>query len=549
MTKRTEHSLMTHYLKSHKKKQRVVLLTAFLEILCSIGGAVSLKTIIDHALIQKNQEMLIISCCAFLLSTLTQVFFSVMKQKLASKISEEAMVQLRTDLLEHYLSLPMAEQSQIGSSQLLTYCMQDVESIKEMLSNRQVRQITNSLTVIVLTVFLVGMDWKLGLLVLACLPFFLLPAVFLSCSVPQAEKNMKEKTEELNKIILQSTDGAGVIKHLAAEKDMGVRFAEKTSRFRAAVYRKRIVTSMLEVSGNFLSVAMTSLFMVLGGWLYLKYRTSSAGVFFSFMTLIPILYNAVVGIVSLRLEGKSSEINLNRIESILQKPAESYGTLSTPLNPAEIRFNHVDYAYGDNKVLNDINLIIPPGQKVAVIGASGSGKSTFLGLLTGLLKPNRGEILFNGHRHEDYGEQDSTKLISVMEQFPIFWGNTVEEVICGTDSIDEYRMKAAAVAAGFDKDAMNLPDKYKTQLGEKTELSGGQQQRLALAALLYYNPSIMILDEPTSALDHESEENLWELFRDSLTDKTVIVLTHSMSFAEKADRTLRIENGRIKEAQ
>lgn len=547
MINQTARSLMNHYLKPYRRKQRVLLLTAFLQILCSIGVAVSLKTIIDQALIQKNKGMLMVSCCTFLLSALAQVFFSVRKQKQASGISEEAMARLRTDLLDHYLSLPLSDQSKIDSSQLLTHCMQDVESVREMLSTRQVRRITDALTVAVLTVFLAGMDWHLALLVAVCLPLFLIPAAALSHSVPRAEKNVKEKNEELNKIILQSADGAGVIRHLGAEKDMGSRFADKAGLFGTAVYRKRIVGSLREVSGNFLSVAMTGLFMVLGGWLYLKYRTCSAGVFFSFMTLIPILYGAAADAVSLYLEDKGSEINLNRIESILGKPAERYGVLSAPAGPAEIRFEHVDYAYGDNRVLSDVSMMIRPGQKVAVIGASGSGKSTFAGLLAGLLKPDRGEILFNGHRHEDYSEQAGTELITMMEQFPIFWGSTVEEIICGNGPVDEERMKKTAAAAGFDEDAMSLPEKYKTRLGEKTELSGGQQQRLALAALLYHNPGIMILDEPTSALSRESEEDLWRLFRGSLAEKTVIVLTHSMSLAAGADLVLRIENGRIKE--
>lgn len=548
MIKRTEQSLLNHYLKPYRRKQRVLLLTAFLQILSSVGGAISLKVIIDQAMLQKNQAMLIISCCTFLLSALAQVFFSVRKQKLASSISEEAMAELRKDLLDHFLRLPVAEQSQINSGQLLTHCMQDVESIKVMLSNRQVRQITDVLTIVVLSVFLVGMDWKLGLLVAVCLPFFLLPAMALSCSIPQAEKQLKEKHEELNKIILQSAEGAGVIKHLGAEKDMSARFAEKTNLFREAVFRKRIMNSLQEVSGNFLSVAMTSLFMVLGGWLYLTYKTSSAGVFFSFMTLIPILYAAVVDAVALQLEKKSSEVNLDRMESILNKPTEKYESLCAPVKPAEIRFENVEYAYGDNKVLNGVSFLIPPGQKVAVMGASGSGKSTFLGLLSGMLKPERGEILFDGHRHEEYTEQAGTKLISVMEQFPAFWGSTVEEIICGGDSIDEEQMKKAALAAGFDRHAINLPEQYKTRLGEKTELSGGQQQRLALAALLYHNPSIMVLDEPSSALDREAEEDLWSLFRSNLEEKTVIVLTHSESFAAGADRILHIENGKIKEA-
>lgn len=339
--KQSMHPLIDHYLKPYKKKQRVLLLCTFLQILCSIGVAMSLKTIIDQAMMQKNKEMLIIACASFLLSALTQVYFGVKKQRLASEVSEGAMVQLRSDLLDHYLRLPISEQSKINSGQLLTHCMQDVEALKEMLSKRQVRLITNTLSIAVLGLFLVGMNWKFALLVVACIPFFLLPALTLSRSVPQAEKNAKEKSEELNKIILQSTEGAVVIRHLGAEKDMSSRFAEKAKLYKIAVFCRRIVNSLQEVSENFLSVAMSGLFMILRSWLYLRYKTSSAGVFFSFMTLIPILYGAVTDAVSLKLEKKSSDINLSRIDSILQKPIEEYGSLRVPEKPVEIRFKKV----------------------------------------------------------------------------------------------------------------------------------------------------------------------------------------------------------------
>lgn len=539
-------ALLNTYVQPYKKRQYRLLAAAVLQIVCDIGVSLSLKSIIDRALIRGSRALLVVSCVLFLVFALAQVFFSVRKQRIASGISEGAMLQLREDLLAAYLNMPAGFRSQINGSELLTHCMQDVNALKEILSTRNARLFTNNTAVLLLTLTFLALDWHLMIPVVLFLPVFLLPAGFLGKQLPDAEKHLKEADEKLNQEVLQSVSGVEVIRHLDAEEDMDCRFAGIVSGYRKQITRKRTLESLREVSGNFLSVAMVGLFMVVGGWIFLRYRTSSTGTFLAFLTLIPVLFNAVSDLVALFLEGKRSGINLERIKGILDAPGEKEGYLEAPETPAEIRVNGVSFHYENGKeVIRDADIEIHQGEKIAVVGPSGSGKSTFAGLLVGILEPEKGEILFDGEPLGNYTCEARTKVISMMSQAPVFWGDSVKEIISGSDDPDMDRVHAVSVQAGFDEDVSHLPDLYETRLSEKVELSGGQRQRMALASLLYLNPGIMIMDEPTSALNQISEKELWKLLRGPLANHTVIILTHSRIMAEEADAVIRIGNGII----
>ena len=537
-------AFLNAYVQPYKKKRVRLLAMAVLQVLCDIGVSLALKSIIDRALLRGSRVLLIVSCALFLLFALAQVFFSVRKQRTASQISEGAMLQLRKDLLTAYMNMSVSFRSRINGSELLTHCMQDVNALKELLSTRQVRLFTNTAAVLLLTATFLVLDWRLALVVIVFLPLFLLPAGYLGRKLPEAERCQKEADEKLNQEILQSVSGVEVIKHLDAAEDMEDRFAATVAKYKNRMLRKRTLESLREVSGSFLSVAMVGLFMVLGGWGFLRYRTSSTGTFLAFLTLIPVLFNAVSDLTALYLEGKRSRINLERINGILEAPAEPEGTLEVPEAPAAVSVENLSFRYENgNRVIHDAGFVIHPGEKVAVIGPSGSGKSTFAGMLAGLLEPENGNILFNGNPLSSYTGQARVKVVSMMSQAPVFWGETVKEIIAGTDDPEMFGVYEAAALAGFDEDAAQLPERYDTKLSEKVELSGGQRQRLALAALLYLNPGIMIMDEPTSALDRQSEKRLRALLKGPLAKHTVIILTHSRSLAEEADSVIRINDG------
>ncbi len=544
-------AFLNAYVQPYKKKRIRLLAVAVLQVLCDIGVSLALKSIIDRALIRGSRVLLVVSCLMFLVFALAQVFFSVRKQRIASQISEGAMLQLRKDLLAAYLDMPADYRSRINSSELLTHCMQDVNALKELLSTRQVRLFTDTAAVLLLTVAFLALDWRLALVAIVFLPLFLLPAGYLGKKLPEAEKGQKEAEEKLDQGILQSVSGVEVIKHLDAVEDMEERFVGMVTEYKSRVLGKRTLESLREVSGSFLSVAMVGLFMVLGGWMFLRYRTSSTGTFLAFLTLIPVLFNAVSDLTALYLEGKRGRINLERINDILEAPVEPEGTLEAPETPAAVSVENLSFRYENgNRVIHDACFVIHPGEKVAVMGPSGSGKSTFAGVLAGLLEPESGKILFNGNPLDSYTGQARPRLVSMMSQAPVFWGETVKEIIAGTDEPDMTGVYEASSLAGFEEDAAGLPELYDTKLSEKVELSGGQRQRLALAALLYLNPGIMILDEPTSALDRLSEQRLRALLRGPLAEHTVIILTHSQGLAEEADSVIRINGGTmIKEVQ
>lgn len=544
MGKREIRDFLSLYTSPYKKHQWLVVLTAFLQIFTNIGIAISLKVIIDNALRQKTLVFLVAGCLSYLLCSVCNVCFTVLKQRYASLIGEGAIGQLRNDLIAHYLQLPVLTQLKIKSGDLLTLCMQDTSALKEIISSQYARRITNTATAAVLITSMLFLDWRFTMLVLAGIPFFLLTIFFFGDRLKTAEKNYLNKNESLSQFIIQTASGAEVIKHLDAPDTMLRHFTEKVRNFRKAMQSKRMLGSLKDVSENFLSVAFTGVFMVFGGYLLLDYKTGTLGVFLSFMTLIPVLFNALADSISLFLEERRSRVNLERIHEIFSTPAEKSGKLDALKDGFEIRVEHVSFRYDDQEVLHDINLQIMPGEKIAIVGQSGSGKSTLAYLLAGLFQPQTGKVLFGGHPLADYTEEARGNMVTMMEQVPFFFESSIRDIICGNEDCEVERMCRIAEETGLNEDISNLPEGYSSMLSEKTELSGGQKQRLALARSLYRQTRVLILDEPTSALDQISQDRLFRLLQGALADKTVIMVTHDRNLAAKADRVVQIENGK-----
>ena len=251
---------------------------------------------------------------------------------------------------------------------------------------------------------------------------------------------------------------------------------------------------------------------------------------------------------------QSGIASANRVKSVLDIEIDNsqIGTKNIINFKNKIHFSNVDFKCDQSKkyALKNINISINKGDKIALVGKSGSGKTTFSNLLLRYYNPTNGEIFIDDYNITDLTKFSLRKIMSVVTQDPILFNDTINNNITyGSKNISNTKIKSASISANADSFINLLSKKYETVIGERgTKLSGGEKQRLSIARAIYRNPEILILDEATSSLDTESEKQVQKAIDNLIEDRTVIIIAHRLSTIINCDKILVFENGEIKEA-
>jgi ATP-binding cassette subfamily B protein len=299
--------------------------------------------------------------------------------------------------------------------------------------------------------------------------------------------------------------------------------------------------------GTILTAATAGVFFY-GGWMIVQ-GTMTIGTLVAFMAYHMRLLSPVQNLMSLSASLASARVSLGRIFEILDTPAEVVERAdAAPLGPIrrDIVFENVTLQHDRAEVLSGVSFEIRAGSFCAILGPSGAGKSTLADLLVRLLDPDQGCVKVDGRDLRDVRLGDLRREIGLVEQSPhLFHATIAENISYAQPSASQADMEAAGTAAGLDELIRRLPEGYQTKTGERgLALSAGERQRVALARALLRRPSVLVLDEPTSALDAETEAIVARNLRESLRDRTVIVITHRPALAEIADQVISLRDGK-----
>jgi ATP-binding cassette, subfamily B, bacterial MsbA len=440
-----------------------------------------------------------------------------------------------------------------STGQLMSSVMNDIDRVQVACSDMFADILRQSFTALGLLIVVVATDWKLAVFSLALFPFVLVPTAKLGRRIRRSSRKTQDSMGELNQILQEGISGQQVVKAFSAEQYESRRFRAAASRLLKTNMRKVLIQGIpspfVELMG-----AVTFVGLLWFGRVEIKNHTIKAADFVQFLLALLFLYEPFKRLTNLYSIFQQAMGASEKVFAYLDQPEEILsrkGARKLETFRESVVFDHVCFRYptAAGLQIDDVSLEIRAGEIVALVGSSGAGKTTLVGLLPRFLDAVSGAVRIDGVDIRDLTLESLRKQISLVAQETFLFNDTVANNIAyGLEKFDQARMIEAAKAAHAHEFIEEMPQGYKTVIGDRgVKLSGGQRQRLAIARALYRNAPILILDEATSHLDTESEMLVQKALGNLMTGRTVVVIAHRISTIRRADKIVVMDQGRIAE--
>jgi ATP-binding cassette subfamily B protein len=466
-------------------------------------------------------------------------------------ISRDIEYDLRNDLFRHLVSLSPDYYGRTRTGDIMARATNDLNAVRMMLGPGVMYWFETSLTFALAILIMVRVDWRLAFFAVLPAPAVSLAVIFFGRRIHERFEQLQAMFSDISSRVQENLSGVRMIRAYAQEKAEIRRFEELNRQYIAQNIKLVRIQGLFQPLLEAL-IGMTFLVVLwVGGQQVLAGRIS-VGSFVMFNTYMGMLVWPMIAlgwVVNLMQRGSAS---LGRINQILnERPTICSPEASTPLGEVmgEIEFRSATLDYGTGPALDNIDLRIEAGSTLAVVGRTGSGKSTLVGLIPRLMDPTAGAVLLDGIdlRHAD--PQELRRHIGFVPQETFLFSATIAENIAfGVESAMPEQIRRAAELAGLSGDIEDFPAGYQTMVGERgITLSGGQKQRTAIARAILRNPRILILDDALSSVDTMTEERILTHLAGVMRGRTVILISHRVSTVRQADRIVVLERGRIVE--
>ncbi len=440
-----------------------------------------------------------------------------------------------------------------STGQLMSSVMNDIDRVQVACSDMFADILRQSFTALGLLIVVFGTNWKLAIFSLTLFPFVLVPTAKLGRRIRRSSRKTQDSMGELNQILQESISGQQVVKAFGAEQYESRRFRAAASRLLRTNMRKVLIQGIpspfIELMG-----AVTFVGLLWYGRTLIKAHSINAADFAAFLLALLFLYEPFKRLTNLYSIFQQAMGASEKVFAYLDQPEEILsrkGARKLETFRASVVFDHVSFRYptAAGLQIDDVSLEIRAGEIVALVGSSGAGKTTLVGLLPRFLDVVGGAVRIDGIDIRDLTLESLRKQISLVAQETFLFNDTVANNIAyGLEKFDQARVIEAAKAAHAHDFIEDMPQGYKTVIGDRgVKLSGGQRQRLAIARALYRNAPILILDEATSHLDTESEMLVQKALGNLMTGRTVVVIAHRISTIRRADKIVVMDQGRIAE--
>src|SRR5437016_1223873 len=512
----------------------------------------STRFLIDSVIIKRHTQLLKPLVLAVLVATLIQGITSFSLTQLLSKAAQRLITELRQKVQAHVGRLPVSFHDSTKSGVLVSRIMSDVEGVRNLIGTGLVDLVGGLITASIALVVLFRISALMTVLAFGFLFCFALALKKAFQTIRPIFRERGKINAEVTGRLAESLGGIRVVKGYHAEEREENVFTRGVTRLLNNVMRTLTATSIMGLSASVLLGVVGSVIMYLGARQILA-GSMTIGGFFTYTLFMGFLIAPVMQIVQIGTQLTEALAGLERTHEILKEAAEDRDprrTVALPEIEGNIDFRDVSFSYdGARTVLNDVSFHAAPGTVTALVGSSGSGKSTTIGLISAFYVPTGGKILIDGVdlstvRLDSY----RTRLCVVLQESILFDGTIRENVAFSrTEATEEEIMRACRIAR-VDEFAESFAEKYDTVVGERgVKLSGGQRQRISIARALLAEPRILILDEATSSLDSESEAMIQQGLSYLMQGRTTFVIAHRLSTIRRADQILVVEQGKIVE--
>ena len=571
-TERREHSPFWRLVLSYLRQVKWPLLLAAVSTVA--GTALSLlnpwplKIILDHGLLVKplppflhfidrmtggdKVGLVVVAASAIVLIAVCTAFFSYVVKFITTAIGYKLVYTLRRELFAHVQRLSLSFHTQARSGDLLTRIAGDTSTLKDIIADFVLKVSEDGLTILGMMGIMLAVNWKLGLIALATLPFLCFSQFHLYRKTKVSAKAQRRQEGHLASRMSEVLSSIPMVQAFGRERYEQNQFDTVTAATLGESIRMARLTAAASRSAGIITALGTGSAVLYGG-VEVVHGRMMPGELVLLMSYLSNLYKPIRNLAKLSIDFSKVSASAERIAEILEIEPELEDrpdAIDAPRLHGEIVFSGVSFDYGDGKeVLRDISFKVSPGERVALVGVSGAGKSTIASLLLRLYDPQEGEIRVDGVNIQAYRRESLRRQIGVVLQQSILFGATIRENIAyGNPDASEEEIVAAAKAACADEFIRELEDGYDTIIAERgATLSGGQRQRIAIARALIRNAPILILDEPMTGLDAESEANVRQALGHLMEGKTCFTITHDLQSVADAHQVLVLEEGRIVE--
>ena len=512
----------------------------------------STKFLIDDIIGERQIQLLLPLVAAVLLATLVQGATSFALTQTLSKAAQKLIAELRRKVQEHVGRLPVAYYDANKSGALVSRIMSDVEGVRNLVGTGLVQFVGGLLTAAIALVVLLRIS---PLMTLMAFAFLLIFGVALRKAFRTIRPIFRERAKinaEVTGRLTESLGGVRVVKGYHAEAREHAVFAGGVERLLDNVFRSLTAMSVLSFASTALMGVVGALVMFLGVHQVLSGALTLGG-FFTYTVFLGFLVAPLFQVVGIGTQLTEAIAGLERTREVLRERPEDEDPRRTAVLgeiEGEVEFDRVRFAYeADRTVLHDVSFRAEPGTVTALVGSSGSGKSTVIGLIAAFHVPQEGRVLLDGVDLATVRlDSFRTHLGMVLQDSFLFDGTIRENVAFSIPEASDEQILAACRIARVDEFAERFENKYDTVIGERgVKLSGGQRQRVSIARAVLADPRILILDEATSSLDSESEELIQEGLAYLMRGRTTFVIAHRLSTIRRADQILVLEDGSILE--
>jgi ATP-binding cassette subfamily B protein len=540
------------YLRPYRGQAILILVGLSLELAFYVSLPLSFRFLIDRAIMPRDGRLLMLVLAGLAGMFALAALAGILKDRLAARVVARVLNDVRLQMFEHLQRLSMAFYARASTGDLVARFSSDLATLEVVLARALPTLIYASLQVVISIVVLFWLNAWLALITMAVLPICVLGPRLLARRATDASYRRRQAEAAVLSAVQENIGAQAVVRAFGLQASRRAQLRERLDALgnvtARAGYLGSLVGKTTDVGVNLVQLCIIGV----GAWLVFRDRLE-VGALFAFIGTFVNLGLAISNLSQVLPALLQATTGMRRIDELLDEPVavrDLPDAAPAPRLSRELRLDHVSFSYtGEQLNLDDVTLGIPAGHSIALVGGSGSGKSTILNLITRSYDPQQGSVTLDGRDVRRVAHQSLLDQIGIVSQETVLFDTTIRENLrLARTGATDAEVEAAARAAEVHDFIQALPQGYETMVGERGgRLSGGQRQRLALARAILREPAILILDEATSALDPATEAAIQRTLERLARARTVVSVTHRLSTAVAADAIVVLDRGRLVE--
>jgi ABC-type multidrug transport system fused ATPase/permease subunit len=536
----------------YKSRTALAITSLLAATLTALAPPYLAKIAIDEGIRGRDLDVLTLAVVLMVVAGVASLATSAAQTYFTGWTGERILADLRNRLFRHLqrLSLGFYERNRAGV--IISRLTNDVDALDQLVTDGVSSLVKNSLTLVGTTVILFLLDWRLALATITVIPFLTLATRWFRSRSSRAYGQVRERLGLVTATLAEDIAGMRVVQAYTREEQNQRHFEDVNAHYREANQQTVVLNGVYFPFVDLLSSIATAIVLGYGGYLVFQGDTTP-GTLFAFILYVANFFDPVQDLSQLYNTFLAAVAALDKIMDVMDEEPEVRdrpGAIALPPIGGHVHFDAVRFGYGDGpEVLHGVELAVPAGTTVALVGATGAGKSTIAKLLARFYEPRSGRITIDGHDTRDVTQESLRRQLGIVPQEGFLFAGTVRDNIAfGRPHATSDEIVAAAQAVGAHEFVMRLENGYETELQERgTRLSLGQRQLIAFARALLADPRILILDEATSSVDIGTERKIEQALRTLLTDRTAFIIAHRLSTIRDADLIVVLEHGRVVE--